>query len=103
MTTDVATVLQRLLMAGEAVVTLRDPAIDLKALWEDVIDWHDKPADRERVVHHYTVACAQAVWRAAETRHDRTGDIYRRMVGVLLPEIRADYGKAIWQRNRPTS
>lgn len=102
MTTDVATVLQRLLLAGEAVVTQRDPGIDCKALWEDVMDWRDKPADRERVVHSYTTMCAQSVWRAAETRHDRRGDVYRRMVGLLLPEIRVDFGKAIEQRNRPT-
>ncbi|MGY3392964.1 uncharacterized protein with HEPN domain [Bradyrhizobium sp. USDA 3311] len=102
MRADVATVLQRLLMAGEAVLTLRDPGYDCKALHEEVMDWGDRAADRERVVHSYTVMCSQAVWRASETRHDRKGDIYRRLVGVLLPEIRSDFGKAIEQRNRPT-
>ncbi|MCK1407637.1 hypothetical protein [Bradyrhizobium sp. 76] len=103
MTTDVATVLQRLIMAGENVLAMRDPG-DTTALLDDVMDWLARPTDRIRVVHDYTLLALHAVQGAASAKR-RSGDdhaVYYRVVGALLPDIRKDCWEAFQQRNRPT-
>jgi hypothetical protein len=103
MTTDVATVLQRLIMAGETVLAMRDPG-DTTDLLDDLTEWLDRPTDRTRVVHDYTVIALHAVAGCASAKR-RSGDdhaIYYRVVGALLPDIRKDCWEAFQQRNRPT-
>jgi hypothetical protein len=103
MTTDVATVLQRLIMAGEAVLAMRDPG-DLSELLDDVKGWLERPADRERVVFDYTLLAIHAVHFAADAkrRHIDEHGPYYRIVGTLLPDVRKDCWTAFQQRNRPT-
>lgn len=104
---DVATTLQRLIIQSEAVLALRSPGdpAQVDVMCGDVLAWFEKPADGERVVHRYTIQLAEAV-ACADTarRHGRAHaePIWFRIIGVILPDVRADFGKAIELRKRPT-
>jgi hypothetical protein len=103
MTPDVATLLQRLLQAGESVLTLRDPG-DMSEIIAHVEQWLARPTDRARVVHPYTLMAARASDLAAIAKRRGTEDhaTYCRVVGLLLPDVRKDCWEAFQQRNRPT-
>lgn len=102
--TDQASLLQRLILAGEAALAQRSVGSrDYAAgLAQDVANAVLKPAPDGRVVHPYTEMLAAAVAEAEGRRHHDSAGSYHRVIGVLLPDVRADFGRAIEMRRRPT-
>ena len=104
---DHGTLLHRLIIAAEAVQNLRCPgdAEVMQNLLSDVSREAQRPAPDGRAIHTYTEMLAVAVNEAA--RHMRRhgaehGAAYFRIVGVILPDVRRDFGMAIEARRRPT-
>lgn len=104
---DMASDLQRLVVACENVLALRPAGEqdELDDICNNILAWFAAPTDSERLVHRYTLQLAEAMNCAAQSRrHGRAyaEQIYFRIVGVILPDVRTDFSKAIEQRNRPT-
>ncbi|MFA6267656.1 MAG: hypothetical protein WC670_18310 [Pseudolabrys sp.] len=105
---DAGTLLQRLILNAEAAISMRpvDELAQIEALCNDLLTWFDRPADGERVVHRYTIQMAEALACAVYARRQgraHAEPIWFRIIGVILPDVRADFGKAIEQRKRPTA
>lgn len=102
---DQATLLHKLVLAAEAVLALRSPG-DIETLIQllnDIAAEEKRPTDVERVMHDYTTILASAVLVAAAAvsrRGAETAPVYFRIIGVILPDVRADFGKAIELRKR---
>jgi|SRR5579859_2549089 len=105
---DQASVLEALIIAAEKVLGLRNPGereqlVDLAA---EVEIWSGRAAPDGRVIHAYTEMLADAIGTAAAAiRLHNASDfqIYFRIIGVILPDVRADFGRAIEMRRRPTA
>lgn len=104
---DHVTLLQHLIIAAEAVQGLRSPgdAESLQRLSIQISAEMNRPAPDGRVFHMYTAILASAVNEAAThlRRHGAEhGATYFRIIGVILPDVRRDFGLAIELRRRPT-
>lgn len=102
---DQASLLHKLVLSAEAVLALRSPGDPdaVVQLLDDVALEVKRPADGERVMHDYTTMLASAVMMAAIAMRHRGAEVapvYFRIVGVILPDVRADFGKAIEIRKR---
>jgi len=105
---DPSSLLTRLIIAGEAAITLRRSGHedDIAALCASVAHLADKPADGIRVIDEMTVLYARALQMCdrALHRHDRRkAASFGRVVAVLMEEIRCALGEAIEQRKRPSA
>lgn len=104
---DQATVLQALIIAAEHVLGLRNPG-DIEQLHNlsvEVEMWSGRAAPDGRVIHVYTEMLADAIGTAAAAiqRHNASDfQTYFRIIGVILPDVRVDFGRAIEMRKRPT-
>ncbi|WP_407155197.1 hypothetical protein [Bradyrhizobium sp. STM 3557] len=104
---DQAAVLQALIIAAEHVLGLRNPGEpeDLLNLALEIEKWSSRAAPDGRVIFAYTEMLADAVGTAATAiRLHNASDfqIYFRIIGVILPDVRVDFGRAIEMRRRPT-
>ena len=105
---DQASVLEALIIASEKVLGLRSPG-DPEALHNlsvAVEMWSGRAAPDGRVIHAYTEMLADAVGTAAaaiQLHNASDFQIYFRIIGVILPDVRADFGRAIEMRKRPTA
>jgi hypothetical protein len=105
---DQASILDALILTAEKVLALRGPNdVDyISGLLHDVQLWETRPAPDGRVIHGYTVLLATALSIAAHALRSSGADSarsYFRVIGVLLPDVRADFAAALEQRKRPTA
>lgn len=104
---DQATLLQELIIAAESVLGLRNPGDpeQLHNLAIEVEMCSGRPAPDGRVIHVYTEMLADAIGtaaRAIQLHNAADFQIYFRIIGVILPDVRSDFGRAIEMRKRPT-
>jgi NAD(P)H-dependent flavin oxidoreductase YrpB (nitropropane dioxygenase family) len=104
---DHPTLLQQLIITGELTIQMRSTRTPeaLAELITSIETEYARPADGERVIDLDTIIFGTALIGAAAALggHDRNGAAkYLRVVGVLMPEIRSAYAKAIEARRRPT-
>lgn len=96
---DARTLLNRLIIEGEAVLQLRH--VDLGEASELLISVNtlrQRPTDRERLIDDHTVIYAQALMFAAKLlAAHQTATRYTLVVAVLIDFLRADFGRAIEQ------
>jgi hypothetical protein len=105
---DQAAVLQSLIVAAEQVLGLRSPGDpeQMHNLSVEIETWSGRAAPDGRVISVYTEMLADAVGvAAAAVRFHNSSDfqVYFRIIGVILPDVRADFGRAIEMRKRPTA
>ncbi|WP_445493161.1 hypothetical protein [Rhodopseudomonas sp. RCAM05734] len=104
---DHCTVLHRLIIASENTLRLHAPGTEefLTQLSGDVARALDQAAPDGRVIHPYAMLLMGALVEAggAIQIHNADGaQVYFRIIGCLLPDIRADFGRALELRKRPT-
>lgn len=105
---DNAALLQDLIVASEHALGLRSPGepAAVATLVDEIAAAVNRPADIERVMHDYTSMLACSVMLAAKViryRGAHQAPVYFRVIGTILPDVRADFGRAIEQRKRPTA
>lgn len=99
---DAGTVLQRLILEGEAVLARRHVAAgDVIELLDAVQTLMAKPADGVRLIDHHTMLYAAALSQAGKhlaEHNDAKARRFARVVGVLIDDIRDDFSRALAQR-----
>lgn len=106
--TDDVSVLSRLIDHGALAITMRRNIEQhmLDANLELVLRAAARPSEGNRVIGEHTVMFATAIKRCDVALHqhgDREAAIYGRVIGALFPDIRADFGRALEIRKRPTA
>lgn len=101
------TLLVRLVDRGEkALRGERGSAAELAELAAAVMTLMARPSDGVRIVskttHIYTLALS-ALCAALWDGNPKEAAPFARVVGVLLPDMRADFGRAIEKSKRPTA
>jgi hypothetical protein len=106
--TDDVGVLSRLIDHATRAVGMRpnhEQAI-LTANFDLVCAACQRPSEGNRAIGDHTVMFATAVKLCDKALHrydDREAAIYARVIGTMFPDIRADLGRAMENRRRPTA
>lgn len=104
---DQCTTLHRLIIASENALRLHAPGTEefLTQLSGDVARHLDQAAPDGRVIHAYAMLLMGALVEAGAAIQIHNSDraqVYFRIIGIILPDIRADFGRALELRRRPT-
>ena len=105
---DHVSLLEQLIISGELAIQMRSSRSPetTSLMISQVTAEYAKPADGVRVIGRDTMIFASALGGASDAMwsHDRSEAAkYVRVIGVLLPDIRAAFALAIELRKRPTA